>query len=408
MELSQSNQNKLGIQNSISQSHNLQNDLQILCASFADIEAQALELFAQNPAIESFEPVKPYSSHMMLDFIKQPTKENTLEQIPTKLLSAHDQILAKEILQSLCKEGFLQQEEKSFLMAKHGHRLQFVLETLQAHTGLGFENRLFYWRSLLEKDPKHENLVQLINEYKNEFLEGDFSSIIKKTKQDKQEFKKHCLDVLKTLPISPLNFESQDVSHHHIDAKILLSEEKLDIDLVCPLPNFTISKLAHSEIPDVKQFYKQYLKQIELFVTGVKKRQSTFFKVLEKLSLVQRPYFLNQIQDPIPINPVDFAEELNIHPSTLARCLQNKYILCPRGIIKLKNLVKPEDQIDNKMQILEIINQIIQKEPKKSPYSDEQLLQILRAKGAQISRRTVTKYRQKLNIPDARSRVFFK
>lgn len=151
MELRHGNLNKPSLDNSIINSTTLQQHLIILSASISELETQALELFESNPAIDHFEKSNTSLSGQPLDFLKHPNKENHFEQIPTKLLSSDDKILAEKIFQSVCKEGFLQQEEKSFLISHLGPRVNIVLEIIQQQTGIGYENRVLFWKSILEK-----------------------------------------------------------------------------------------------------------------------------------------------------------------------------------------------------------------------------------------------------------------
>jgi RNA polymerase sigma-54 factor len=75
-------------------------------------------------------------------------------------------------------------------------------------------------------------------------------------------------------------------------------------------------------------------------------------------------------------------------------------------VIELKSLVSPAYLDENKKHLLQKLQSLISNENKQAPYSDEKLLQLLKAKGSKISRRTLTKYRHQLKIPDARRRFF--
>lgn len=406
MVLSVNNSQQLSVDNSIINSSKLQQHLVILSCSFQDLEAKALELLETNPAVDHYEVNQHFSSASALDLIQQQNKEHPFEQIPTKLLSSHDKILAEEILQSVCEEGFLQQEEKSFLSNKHGHDLPRVLEIVQNFTGIGFENRLLFWRSLLLKDPQFRMHVELIDRFTTELLNGDFTTILKFLKINKEEFKNTFLKVFKTLPLSPIISKKNHVTSYYIDAEIVFYEDRHDLVIASPIPKFSLSPLLSSDDIHVKRFYKSHINNLELFLQGVKKRSRTFRLVLEKLITLQKSYLRGDAPTPLPINPTGLAESLNLHPSTLARCLQNKIILTPRGLIELKSLATPSPLDSNKQDLLIKLRSIVSQENKQKPHTDEMLLKILRDKGWDISRRTIVKYRKKLNIPDAKTRAF--
>lgn len=406
MELRHSNLNKTSLDNSIINSSTLQQHLLILSASISDLETQALELFETNPAIDHFEKSHTSLSGQSIDFLKQPNKENPFEQIPTKLLSADDKILAEKIFQSVCKEGFLQQEEKNYLINYLGPRVNFVLEIIQNHTGIGFENRVLFWKSILQKKKIDDEIVAFLDNFTEELLKADFKMIVKRLKISSDDLKSQYLNRLKKLPMSPLIYKDSSYINYKIDAEITVLNQCHEITVHSPIPTFVLNPLISLDDKDVKQFYKPHLEKLHIFLKGVKKRTETFTKVLEKLSKIQAPYLCGDASTPLDVDPSVLADELNIHPSTLARCLQNKAILTPRGVITLKSLATPSPLDINKKELLQRLLNIVKQENKKKPYSDETLLNILKEKGANISRRTIVKYRKELNIPDAKTRAF--
>lgn len=112
--------------------------------------------------------------------------------------------------------------------------------------------------------------------------------------------------------------------------------------------------------------------------------------------------------NPLKINPLsnkDIANELNVHPSTVSRILRSKYIDTPKGIIPLKSLLvssvsKTRDVTP--LQLMELIESIIKNETK--PKSDNKITLELNKRGFSLARRTITKYRKKLNISSTRIR----
>jgi RNA polymerase sigma-54 factor len=405
MELFQSNLNKKEIKTSINQSLQLQHDLKILSLNYEDLNSYILETFENNLSIEWYESSHYQPSAESINLIPNPKMENHLEQIPTKLLSAEYKILAKEVFSRLSPEGFLQQEEKREIIEQFGPKVAYVIEIFQKESHLGYKNRQEYWKALLIE--KNQMLfVDFLNLYSNELSEGDFSTILRKLNITYEDFKKTYLSVFRKLPWAPRDILHKTPSITYYDASIMMEEEDKELIIYDPMPHFSLSSSVFLDSDDVKQFYKKDLESIQLIVSGVKKRNSTLHKVLIKLMEEQKAYLLQETKTPKHIDPKDLACDLNIHPSTLARTIQNKQILCPRGIISLKSLVEPQTINENKLELLQKLKDIVACEDKKTPFSDEKLLQILRAKGSKISRRTVTKYRHELKIPDARSRLF--
>jgi len=102
----------------------------------------------------------------------------------------------------------------------------------------------------------------------------------------------------------------------------------------------------------------------------------------------------------------DIADELEYAPSTISRAIANKYLLCDRGIIPLKAFFSTKlDEEISAAQIKEEIKNIIKNEDKDKPFSDDKICEIINKKyNLNLVRRTISKYRDSLNIPTSRER----
>jgi RNA polymerase sigma-54 factor len=110
-----------------------------------------------------------------------------------------------------------------------------------------------------------------------------------------------------------------------------------------------------------------------------------------------------------PLILKDVAEDIGMHESTISRVTTNKYVHTPQGIFELKYFFNSglnrfgEDAIASES-VKEEIRRIIQNENPKSPYSDQDISNILKVKKINIARRTVAKYREMLKIPPSTKR----
>ena len=128
-------------------------------------------------------------------------------------------------------------------------------------------------------------------------------------------------------------------------------------------------------------------------------------RVMEKISLRQLDYFNS---DPKILKPMilqDIAQDLDIDISTVSRICNGKYVQLPWGIFELRSFfsegVKMKDGsfISNTMLKGDIVD-IIENESLDRPFKDEEIAKLLAERGYDIARRTVTKYRDKINIPN--------
>ncbi|MEK9771483.1 MAG: RNA polymerase factor sigma-54 [Nitrosomonadales bacterium] len=115
--------------------------------------------------------------------------------------------------------------------------------------------------------------------------------------------------------------------------------------------------------------------------------------------------FINQnIYSSTKLTLNDIALKLELHESTVSRLVNNKYIETPQGIFELKSFLQNQLIDHSNNEIMNKIKNIIQLENKKTPLSDMKIYLTLIKDGITISRRTVTKYREKLGILAASKR----
>ena len=138
---------------------------------------------------------------------------------------------------------------------------------------------------------------------------------------------------------------------------------------------------------------------------AVKKRNETVLRVGEIICKKQQAFFESEPLEIKPLANKDISDELGLHPSTISRILRSKFIQTPRGVLPLKSLlIRSVSKTRNvtPIQLMEIIKNIIDAE--KTKLSDRDIALLLNKKGYSLARRTISKYRLKLNIPSSRKR----
>ena len=109
-----------------------------------------------------------------------------------------------------------------------------------------------------------------------------------------------------------------------------------------------------------------------------------------------------------PMTMQNIADDIEMHESTISRATNGKYVQTPRGLFELKyfftsSLSGSTGDISS-TSVKSAIKDLIDKEDPKKPLSDDKLSKLLETKGTKISRRTVAKYREILNIGSSRQR----
>jgi len=153
------------------------------------------------------------------------------------------------------------------------------------------------------------------------------------------------------------------------------------------------------------------LASAQWFIKAIRERESNMLKVMRAIVHFQHDYF--KLGDTMQLKPMvlkNIAEMVGLDISTVSRITCNKYADTPFGIILLKDLFteglanKEGNIISNKV-IQTIVEEVVAKEDKKNPYTDQQLADILSGRGYNVARRTIAKYRDQLNIPVAQMRA---
>lgn len=164
------------------------------------------------------------------------------------------------------------------------------------------------------------------------------------------------------------------------------------------------------ESKDALLFLKQKMDSAQNFIDAIKQRQNTLMTTMEAIVELQKPFFITGDESRLtPMILKDVADYTGLDISTISRVTNSKYAQTNFGIYSLKHFFGDSFTTEDgeEMSIREvkrILTECVEKEDKKTPYTDEELSALLKEKGYPIARRTVAKYRQQLNIPVARLR----
>jgi len=160
---------------------------------------------------------------------------------------------------------------------------------------------------------------------------------------------------------------------------------------------------------DIKSFVRERFRSAMELLRSVDQRQQTIYRACEAIVNRQRNFLDNGMTQLQPMLIKDVAEELGVHSSTVSRVVANKHAHTPQGVIELRKfftsgLESADGKSISVIQVKGTIKGIIANESNKKPFSDQRIANLLNDQGIQITRRTVAKYRDQLNIPGSRER----
>lgn len=163
---------------------------------------------------------------------------------------------------------------------------------------------------------------------------------------------------------------------------------------------------------ETKNFIRRHIFSARWLMRNLQQRYSTVERIAASLVNRQKEFFTNPDGKLVPLTMKTLAEELQVHESTIARTVSNKYIYSPRGLMSLRDFFTSgynSDQGGNlsSRTVREAISEIVETENKQHPLSDEKICALLKEKGMPCARRTVAKYRHELQIGNAQQRRKF-
>ncbi|MDA9192619.1 RNA polymerase factor sigma-54 [Flavobacteriaceae bacterium] len=281
---------------------------------------------------------------------------------------------------------------------------------------------------LKKKNNSKESIINSINLIENEFelfSKKKFSRISEKLNLSQEDLKLVIEEISRLNP-KPGGSITNEFSNNTIIPDFILSIE--DGNFIVELnkrnsPELRLSNSYKNILEGYKndpkktksqnqaiQFLKQKLDSAKWFIEAIEQRHQTLFQTVNAIVNFQKEYFLTGEEKNLkPMILKDIAEIINMDISTVSRVANSKYIETPYGIKLLKSyfsegMKNMEGDEISTIEIKKILQEIVNDENKSKPLSDIELSEKLSEKGYKVARRTVSKYRENLDISVARLR----
>ena len=160
---------------------------------------------------------------------------------------------------------------------------------------------------------------------------------------------------------------------------------------------------------EAKDFIKDKVRSAVDLLRNIEHRRQTIYRVVECIIERQREFLDNGVEYIKPMMLKDVAEDIGMHLSTISRVVNRKYAHTPQGVIELRRFFSEgmmnEEGEEVSTRILKLkIKKMIEEEDTKKPLTDDQIAKILSKEGVKLSRRTVAKYRDQMQISGSRER----
>jgi RNA polymerase sigma-54 factor len=158
-----------------------------------------------------------------------------------------------------------------------------------------------------------------------------------------------------------------------------------------------------------KDYIKRKIEAARWLIESIEQRYNTLKRVAQAIVDHQTAFLDKGPEHIVPLKMQQIADVVGVHVTTVSRAVDDKYVQTPRGIFALKRFfgggttTAGGDEVA--WDIIRIkLKEIVDKEDKNDPLSDDALVDELAKQGYKLARRTITKYRKALKIPSSRQR----
>jgi RNA polymerase sigma-54 factor len=185
--------------------------------------------------------------------------------------------------------------------------------------------------------------------------------------------------------------------------------EEIDLPALRISPIYRDMLLSPDTDPATREYIKRKVNSAQWLIDAIEQRRATLLKTSQAIVEHQKRFLTEGPEALEPLKMQQIADRIGMHVTTVSRAVDDKWLQTPRGLHPLRKFFVGGttsshgdevawDTVRIKLQ------EIVDGEPKDSPYSDDDLVIELGKQGITVARRTVTKYRKAMQIPSSRQR----
>lgn len=356
--------------------------------------------------------------------VQKSLKEHLLFQLYISVDNNKNRKIGEFIIECIDKNGYLNVSLKdiSEQLKVSEEEIESVLSVIQSFDPVGVGSRDLQeclTIQLINKNINNENVFEVLDKFLDDLANNRLSKIAKEINESTEKVQWIC-DLIKSLEPKPgrsFYDSSDDVRYITPDATIRKINDEYIVevnDTTSPrikVSNYYKNLLSNTDDNSAINFLNEKLNSAMWIIKSIDQRRNTIKNVVESILKFQRGFFDEGKLSLKPLTLKDVADDIEVHESTVSRTVNGKYVQTPRGTFELKYFFSSGLGSSNgdmsSTSIKSIIKNIIEKENAKKPLSDQAIADILNEKNIDISRRTVAKYRDELNIPSSSGRKRF-
>ncbi|WP_044014857.1 RNA polymerase factor sigma-54 [Hymenobacter sp. APR13] len=365
--------------------------------------------------------------------------DSLLDQLGFASLDEKQEAIGRQLIGSIDGDGYIRRDLSAIAndlafaqnIEATEAEVESVLHVVQSFDPAGIGARDLQECLLLQlerrpQDEATEHAEQILNETFDEFTKKHYPRIQQRLDLEDDELKEAIALILKLNPkpggtgpvgMGKVQYIIPDFILTNDNGSFNLTLNSRNAPDLRVSPAYTEMFRAYDKgakkdkkLKEAVTFVKQKLDSAKWFIDAIRQRQNTLLRTMDAIVRYQREFFAEGDESKLrPMILKDIAQEISMDISTVSRVANSKSVQTEFGIYPLKyffseGIATDSGEDASSREVKHILKEIIEGEKKDRPLSDDKLEKMLNARGYNIARRTVAKYREQLNIPVARLR----
>lgn len=438
----------------LSISPQLQQAIRLLQLSSLELQAEIQQTVERNPLLEMDEPEgtevidhplsmdnlttgsNTRSSAQAFDYDDPYYNTHDFESLSDHLtrqlylsnLSPTEQLIGITLIDAITPDGYLYTvlEDLQTTLAQQNlavptSQIEATLSTIQSFEPAGVGARSIEECILLQlhKMPQDDETTQIathiINHYFEPFSQRELSKILRAEAWTQQQLLDAAQLIMSVNPRPGAHFTQ--LPQHYVIPDVFVRNNNGTWQVFLnpntnPLPKLNphyLALIGKTQHKKDSQYLKDNLKEAKWFISSIENRNTTLIKVAKAIMDYQMAFLEQGELAMKPLRLLTIADTVELHESTISRVTTQKYIHTPHGIFELKHFFSSQLSSDSgdacsSTAIKAHIKKLIDQENKYKPYSDNMIAKLLKNDGINVARRTITKYREAMNIASSTDR----
>ncbi|WP_449245124.1 RNA polymerase factor sigma-54 [Desulfobacca acetoxidans] len=343
-------------------------------------------------------------------------KTHLLWQLQMAPLTNEEKFVGALIIGNIDEDGYLQTttEELAAELQTDASQIEAVLKKIHEFEPVGVGARDLKECLLIQVEVKgisHPLVRPIIKHHLKNLENRNYTAIAKDLKTTHEDIAQ-ALEIISQLEPKPgRSFDSMETRYINPDIFVYKMGNDYEISLnEDGLPKLRINNYYREALSgnasiseETKTYIQNRLKSAIWFIKSIHQRQKTIYRVAQSIVRFQADFFDRGIAHLKPLTLRQVAEDVQMHESTISRVTTNKYMYTPQGVFELKfffnsGIARVHGEQVASESVKEKIKQIVMSENIENPYSDQDIVNLLKQSNIVIARRTVAKYREMLGL----------